>query len=400
MTGMEEHLLSERADGTVRLYYDDSHLFTFKAEVVSCVPAEGTDGRWLVVLDRTAFFPEGGGQAGDTGTLEEVRVLDTRESGGVIFHVTDGALPAGRTVTGELDRAERFSRMQQHSAEHIVSGLVHTRYGFDNVGFHLGQGETTLDFNGELSPEALREIELAANRAVWENVPVTAQLLPPEEAARTEYRSKVTITGQVRLVTVQGYDVCACCAPHVSQSGEIGPVRIADAVRYKGGMRLTLLAGDRALKDYEEKSEAVRAVSRTLSVPPETVPDGVVRLKEESAWEREQKFFWQERYLDALPDPADGVPLLVFAEGLDKNVLRRFVDRRMRGGTTLCAAFNGTDETGYSFTAGSLGTDLRALSARLRERFGAKGGGSPEMIQGQIRAKEAEIRAFFEQEGV
>ena len=226
---------------TEKLFYNDSHLSKFTAMVLECEPYEKKEGCYAVELDRTAFFPEGGGQYADTGKLEDAKVSDVREKNGRILHITDQPFEAGEIVEGEIDWETRFMKMQQHTGEHIVSGIVHARYGFNNVGFHLGTEDCTMDFDGEISKEALQEIELEANRAVWKNLTIEVSYPSKEELEELDYRSKIEIEGQVRIVTGPGYDVCACCAPHVNYTGEIGMIKLVNMINYKGGERITML---------------------------------------------------------------------------------------------------------------------------------------------------------------
>lgn len=205
---------------TERLYNQDVYTKTFTATVRSCQEASGRDG-YEVILDRTAFFPEGGGQYGDIGWLSGIRVTDTQEKDGEVIHYTEEPLEAGSTIDGEIDWKIRFSRMQQHTAEHILSGLVHKRFGYQNVGFHLGDDLCTMDFNGPVTKEQMEEIEQEANRAVYQNIPVQILYPSEEELEGMEYRSKIEIDGQVRIVWIPGYDRCACCATHVGSTGEI-----------------------------------------------------------------------------------------------------------------------------------------------------------------------------------
>ena len=264
---------------TDRLYYEDSHLAAFPAMVTAC---EQEKDYWKVALDQTAFFPEGGGQAGDTGYLGDVEVFDTHGKNGEIWHYTRQPLEIGAEVKGVLDWKKRFSRMQQHSGEHIVSGLIHTRFGYDNVGFHLGEEEVTMDFNGPITKEELLEIETAANQVVFGNVPIQISYPSKEELAVLDYRSKIEIEGQVRIVTIPDIDVCACCAPHVNTTGEIGLIKLTNVQSHRGGVRVNLLAGDRALRDYREKESSVKAVSVLLSAKEAVVADAVERLKQEN----------------------------------------------------------------------------------------------------------------------
>ena len=265
---------------TDRLYYNDSHRKEFEAEVLDCRPVKD---KYEVVLDRTAFFPEGGGQYADTGYLDDVEVLDVKEREDVIFHTTAAPLEIGRMVAGRIDWEQRFDRMQQHTGEHMVSGLIHRRFGYDNVGFHLGSDYCTMDFNGPIPREALKEIEQEANRAVFQNLDIQISYPSKKELKELEYRSKIEIDGQVRIVTVPGYDVCACCAPHVKRTGEIGLIKLVGMAKYKGGERISMLCGRRALLDYEIKDENAKRISALLCAKEYEVADAVERMKEEQA---------------------------------------------------------------------------------------------------------------------
>ena len=313
---------------TSKLYEEDSHLREFSARVLDC-RKEG-DG-WAVILDRTAFFPEGGGQAGDRGELENVRVLDTRIRDGEILHLTDGPLEPGKTVAGRLDWDLRFRRMQDHSGEHIVSGLVYQKYGYNNVGFHLGDGEVTLDFSGELTGPQLEEIELLANRAVTENLPVQTWYPDGEELAVTEYRSKLDLTENVRLVRIPGIDTCACCAPHVKRTGEIGLIKILDFMRHRGGVRVHILCGMDALADYGARYRATREISGLLSAKQLETPAAVRHTLEELDAAKRQ--LGEERLRRALEkaaalEPTEGNICLFFPE-MDMRALRELVNAGM-----------------------------------------------------------------------
>ena len=337
---------------TRKLYDEDSHLACFDAQVVSC---EAHEDIWHIVLDQTAFFPEGGGQTADTGMLNDVRVLDAQERGGEIVHITDGALPVGATVHGALDFDQRFRRMQEHSGEHIISGLVHTLYGYRNVGFHLGEETVTMDYDGELSREQLAELERLANEAVWKNVPITAEY-PPEDVLRTlEYRSKLELSENVRIVTIAGYDVCACCAPHVSRTGEIGAIKIIDSMRHRGGVRLTILCGTDALRQYQMLFDESAQLSQLLNVPKDQLVPAVERLfQERDALEtalaaREEKL--NAMRIQALP--ASGRNIVVIDAFDDPEAMRALVNIGMERAEGVCAAFSGTDAEGYRYIIGS-----------------------------------------------
>ena len=380
---------------TRKLYDEDSHLSRFSARVEACVP----DGdRWRIVLDQTAFFPEGGGQSADTGTLGAARVLDVQELEGRIVHVTDQPLEPGAAVEGVLDWAQRFRRMQEHSGEHIISGLVHRLYGYTNVGFHLGEETVTMDYDGELTKEQLAELESLANEAVWKNVPITAEY-PSEETLRTlEYRSKLELTENVRIVTIEGYDVCACCAPHVSRTGEIGAIKIIDSMRHRGGVRLTILCGVDAVRQYQRLFDEAAALSNLMSVPKEQLVPAVERLfSERDALEAELKA--REEKLNTLrlrSVPEAGTNIVLIDTFDDPDAMRELVNVGMERASGVCAAFSGTDEDGYRYIIGSKTIDLRVRAKEINTALSGRGGGRPTMIQGSCTAARCEIEAFFE----
>lgn len=384
---------------TEKLYYEDSHLSRFHAQVLECEWDEKKKC-FGVVLDRTAFFPEGGGQYADPGTLNGIAVEDVKEKGDRIFHYVKQPLEPGTDAEGILDFRERFSRMQQHSGEHIVSGLVHRHFGYDNVGFHLGEDLVTMDFNGPLTEEQLRQVEYEANEAVSANVEILTAYPSKEELAGLDYRSKKEIDGQVRIITVPGYDVCACCAPHVSRTGEIGMIKLVDAVKYKGGTRVSMLCGFRALRDYQAKEDSVRAISHLLSAKPAEVSEAVKRLRGENQQWKEKLARMQNHYLEKkLEEIQEGTEQYVlFEREMDKNAARRFADVGMRRCGKFCGIFLGDDENGYQYTFGSRTVELKAFLKEFHESFPGKGGGKGEMVQGTVTGTEREIRRFLAEE--
>lgn len=377
-----------------KLYENDSYIRKFTATVRSCA-ADGEN--FQIVVDRSAFFPEGGGQNADTGYLGGVRVLDVQEKDGVVYHKTDRPLEAGSIVDGEIDWEKRFSNMQQHSGEHIVSGLVHKKYGYDNVGFHLGDENVTLDFNGSLTKEDLVWLEQAANRAVFENRAITVSYPSEEDLGRLTYRSKIEIDGQVRIVTVDGYDVCACCAPHVARTGEIGLIKITNCQSYKGGVRLNILCGVRALADYSKKQESISHISAQLSAKPEEAAKAVEKLGQDIYVLKGRLMALQETLvfekLDALPKEKENV--CIFADELDAPAMRKAVNKMTETHGGFCGIFVGNDSDGYRYNIGSRGRDAREAAELLKQAGNARGGGSPEMIQGRIQAGKADIETVF-----
>ena len=381
---------------TEKLFYEDSHLKQFTAVVQECLKS---GDRYQVVLNRTAFFPEGGGQYADTGMLEEVHVLDVQEKDGTIYHLTDGELIPGTEVTGRIDWEERFMKMQQHTGEHIVSGLVHARFGYRNVGFHLGTTDCTMDFNGEIKKEDLLEIELEANKAVIQNLDVIVTYPSVEELESLEYRSKIEIEGQVRIVTIPGYDVCACCAPHVSKTGEIGQIKLTNVQRYKGGVRVTMLCGFRALADYNRKLQAARQISAALCAKEDETAEAVVHLQEECAQWKQRVLNLQKDLLSykakEVDDTEDAVCL--FEPELEGEAPRFLMNQVLDAGHGVCAVFSGGKDENYRYVIGSRQLDLRKLVKELNMEFQGRGGGKPEMVQGSLHGKQDELRVWMKE---
>ena len=376
---------------TEKLYDKDSYLKEFQATVVSCEQKNETT--WRITLDKTVFFPEGGGQTGDSGWLNDVKVTDTREKNGVIYHETKAPLEVGTKVAGKIDFAIRFDKMQQHTGEHILSGIVCSTYNYNNVGFHLSSEITTLDFDGELSEEQVRELEIRVNQAIHENIPVQVKFPTKAELAEMDYRSKIEIEGQVRIVEIPGIDRCACCAPHVKTTAEVGLLKIQSCDRHRGGCRLTIVCGMRALKDYQQKQESVGKVSAALSAKPEKIAEAVEHLQEQQAKLREQLNHIQAMYLQEKLDKihAEDQCICIFEEALDSIAMRNFVNGAMERCDGICGAFIGNDEKGYHYILGSKELDVREISKQLNAKFNGKGGGKPQMVQGSLNGTKKEI---------
>ena len=263
---------------TKRLYYEDAYCREFDARVMDC--REGKQG-WEVVLDQTAFYPEGGGQPADEGTLGEAKVLDVKEGGEEVIHLCNRPLEPGSTVHGTLDWDRRLRFMQQHSGEHIFSGIVHRTFGYDNIGFHMGKDCVTVDFSGMLSEEDIAQVERAANEAVLADLEILEDYPSREALGRLDYRSKKELEGQVRIITIPGSDVCACCGTHVKRTGQIGPIKAVASEHYKTGIRISLQIGWKALEDYEEKHRNIKEISALLSAPPQETAEAVRKLQEQ-----------------------------------------------------------------------------------------------------------------------
>nr|WP_296033558.1 alanine--tRNA ligase-related protein [uncultured Dorea sp.] len=375
---------------TEKLFYQDSHRTEFTAKVISC--EEAKDG-YRVVLDQTVFFPEGGGQYADTGMLGDTEVTDVHEKDDVIYHTTKAPLEAGSEVNGKINWDERFEKMQQHTGEHIVSGIVHERFGYNNVGFHLGSDYCTMDFDGPISKEQLKEIEAAANEAVYQDLEIRILYPAKDELKDLDYRSKIEIEGQVRIVEIPGYDVCACCAPHVKTTGEIGAIKLVSMVNYKGGERITMLCGRRAMRDYEKKDSMTKEISALLCAKEYEVAEAVVRLKDEQNRMKSQLAEMQQKLLEyrVAEIAVDQKIVTVFDSTLSGNLPREMMNKLLDKGAEICAVFAGTDEEGYRYVIGSRSEDVRPLSKMLNTTFQGRGGGKPEMVQGSVKGTRTEI---------
>ena len=378
---------------TRKLYYEDSFLREFDARVLRCEPfREG----WRVELDATAFFPEEGGQTADTGTLGPALVSDVQEKDGYVFHYTDRPLAEGEIVRGRLLWEERWRKMQNHSGEHIFSGVVHRLYGAENCGFHLGSDGMTFDYNIELSAEQLRRAEEETNAAIWSNAPVYTRFPAPEELSALSYRSKLDLKENVRLVEMKGIDLCACCAPHVKHTGEVGLLKILSVMRHRGGIRLRAVCGIDAFRDYRSRCDNEAELSALLSTPQEELPAGVRRLLNSHSALKEElsglKLSSLRRMAESLP-PTEGNRCL-FAD-TDSDGLRELVNSGRGACGGAFAAFSGTDVDGYRFALGAKNSDARHWLERMKTGLAARGGGSAELVMGTCRAARDAIEKFF-----
>ena len=381
---------------TIRLFDQDPELRAFTAQVIACAEKDG--GRYTVELDRTAFFPEGGGQGADHGTLGGANVLDVHDSHGTITHLTDGALPVGATVEGRVDGVRRLNMTQQHSGEHIFSGIVHRLFGYDNVGFHIGSDAVTMDFNGMLTEEDVRRVELLANEAVWANLPVQASVPPKDELAAMTYRSKKAIDGDVRIVNIPGVDTCACCGTHVARTGGVGQVKVIGLMKYKSGVRVSILCGRRAL-EYENMEQAqVREISRLLSVKPNETAEAAAKLYAERDALRLRAEALGMRLFEAEAQKEQSKRArLVVADMLSAGQLRKAAGLLAAG--AALALVLAPREDGWSFALSAEEADVRGATKALCARFGGKGGGPKDMTQGVLgQASPEAIREELEKQ--
>lgn len=383
---------------TEKLYMTNPYLTEFEARVLSC---EEKNGNWLVTLDRTAFYPEGGGQPWDLGTLVQgpgalkARVLEVHEREGVVYHTVDA--PLSGAVAGTIDWDRRFDLMQQHSGEHLVSGIAHRLYGVENVGFHMGAEVITIDFDRVLTWEELGRVEALVNQAIWDNLETRVTVYPSEAECPVDYRSKKAISGPLRLVEFPGADVCACCGTHVARTGEIGLVKLLSVVKFHQGIRIELVCGRRAYGCLSRVLDQNRAVSGLLSAKPLETAPAVERVLGELNQLKQEKARWESRCFDYMArEYREAGDCLLFEEGLSPDSLRRLCVAVMEVCGGRCAVFSGSDEAGWAYAMGREGGDLRALVKALNAALNGRGGGKPNFAQGRVAATRAEILHFFQ----
>jgi len=379
---------------TERLFEKDPYIREFDARVVECIE----DGdKYLVQLDRTAFFPEGGGQPGDRGYLGKAVVFDTHEKEGCIWHQTDSPLAIGDKIYGILDWNFRYSNMQNHAGEHIVSGLIHQKYGFDNVGFHMGSDGITLDINGELTKEQVEAIEEEANRAVQDNIPIQVTIPAKDVLKQMDYRSKKALEGDVRIVEIPGIDVCACCGTHPLKTGEIHLIKILSLQNYKGGVRILMVAGMRALADYAGKHESIIEISHLLSAKTGEVCEAVSRLQKENADLKFRLVRMKKELLAVKAENfgADKDVICVQEPDLNGNELREYANLLIQKAKRVLVLSDGGDDRWRYVLADGNGK-AKELGAEIQTLFDGKGGGSPAMIQGTMTGTFKDIQQWIE----
>lgn len=380
---------------TIPLYDENAYAREFKARVISCQESisEGVT-YYEIILGETLFFPEQGGQTSDRGRLNDVEVFDVQIKDQVIYHYCREPIAPGTLVKGLIDWDHRFNNMQQHTGEHIFTGLAHNRYGAENVGFHLSDNTVTLDLDIELTEEQVAGLELEANRVIAENLPIYC-FYPEEDVLEiTDYRSKKEIEGPVRLVKIGDVDICACCAPHVKTTSEVGILKVLSAGKYKGGMRIYILCGLRALEDYRIKQNLLKTTYQTLNCSQEELAQKAAGILEEN---RQLRYEIGQIKEKALFERIDGISseledVTIFASDLDSKAMREGVNRLVEVHKGLCSIFSGDDENGYSFVMGSKSRDCKAIASGLRELLSARCGGSKQMISGSVTATETQIR--------
>lgn len=378
---------------TQRLFYEDSMIKNFQARVLEC--REEKKG-YAIRLDKTAFYPEGGGQPYDIGTLNQIKVVNVQEKEDEIWHYTKEPLKVGTVVEGNIDWDRRLDLMQQHSGEHIVSGMIHSRYGYNNVGFHMGEDTITIDFDGEISEEELKEIERKANQYVWENHPLEITWPNKEELKTISYRSKKELTGPVRIVTWPGADTCACCGVHIKTSGQIGQIMLLSVQHFKSGVRVEMICGGRVLKYANVLKEQNRKISNMLSVKWQETAKGVEKLHGEYQRAKFQLVGMENEKIERMAQEKSGKgDQLIFDKELSGEGVRKMAVQVMENCGGICGVFCGNDKEGYRYAIGEKNGDLRLFIKEMNQSLNGRGGGKPYFVQGSVQDTEENIRKYF-----
>lgn len=381
---------------TEKLFYTDAYATKFTASILSCQKTE--EAYYHIILDRTMFYPEGGGQPADQGVLGDATIFDVHEKNGEIIHYSDKPLEVGTEIEGEIDWARRFDLMQNHSGEHILSGIICEKYDCDNVGFHMGKDRITIDFNTQIDVGDFDWLEKRANEAIWNNTPLEIDYPSREDLKFLNYRSKIEILGEVRIVRAGEYDCCACCGTHVRSAGEIGMIKMIGAQNYKGGTRIELLCGKRALLHYGSIHNVASEVGRVLSVPEEKIEDAVNKLimERDGLTQELKKWKWQFflAKIERLPDDDENV--LIVGDGLsgkDMTALADLVAEKNNGRAMVLTP----SESGFAFVLVSRKLDAKEIAEELKKCFDCKGGGKEQAIQGKLGGNKEEIINYFKE---
>ena len=378
---------------TEKLYYTDPFLTTFTAKVLSC---EAGKGGYLVTLDRTAFYPEGGGQPADHGTLGGIAVTDVHEKDGVVIHTVEKAVEIGENVTGSIDWARRFDHMQQHSGEHILSGILCHNYHCDNVGFHLGADTVTIDYNTDIFWEEALAAEYQANQVIWADAPVEITYPSPAELEQLDYRSKKALTGKVRIVTFPEADCCACCGTHVLRAGQVGIIKVLSCQKFRSGVRMEILCGERAWRYLSGTYDQAHAVGQHLSVKPLEAAAAVERLTEELTAAKARMAELEGEVFSHKAHAYCGKGDVVLVEPpLRPDGVRRLADAVAKECGGLAAVFAGEDGRYNYALVRADGTDIAPLVKSMNAALTGRGGGRSGFAQGSVQTDADTIHAFF-----
>ncbi len=380
---------------TEKLYYQDCNLRKFTAKVLYC---RACDKGWQVILDATGFYPEGGGQGCDLGSLGGVNVLDVQEIDGQLFHLCDGPLAEGSTVEGEIDWARRFDFMQQHTGEHIISGLIHSMLGHQNVGYHVGQEVVTADFDGPVTEAQLEEIQRRANEAVWENIPLRCYIPAKEELPSIFYRSKEDLVPPIRIVEIPGYDSCACCGIHVAHTGQVGLVKLLSCIKFHQGVRIEMVCGKRAMEFMNQVFDQNRQISQLLSARILETGEAVRHLQSQLEKEKIRAVGLQRQIYDQIAGGFAGKENAFYVRsGMAPGEVRELADRIAKNCAGVAVVASDNDGENFTLCMVSQNVDVRPMAKQAFAALQGRGGGKENAVQGTVRTNETILRRYFEE---
>ncbi len=380
---------------TEKLYYQDSYNFSFEANIYQIINGD----KIAVILDRTCFFPEGGGQKSDIGYIGNSFVYDVQEIDGIIYHYVKDLsdLECNKIYNCKIDGNIRFSRMQAHTGEHILSGLAYKYFGAENVGFHMDETQLmTVDFDLPLSPEQVSFLENESNRCIYENHPVKSEIYTVEDAKNLRYRSKIEFSDYIRIVSISDVDMCACCAPHLNCTAQVGLLKILSCISHRGGVRLSLICGIAAFNDYKDKFKQILNISSMICSPHDKTDAGVEQLISQNKDIRKKISDQKERLFNFICDSVTYEDFIIMSfndfNAEELRLLSNKLSSKSQYGVFL---FTGNDYNGYSYCFNS---DIINSSDFLREMkasINATGGGKGNIIQGKIQCDKQSILDFL-----
>lgn len=388
---------------TEKLFYTTQYDTKFTATVIECTQNKD---RYEIILNRTLFYPEGGGQPGDIGFLNEVEIFDTHEHGENVIHYSKNPIEKGTEVNGEINWDYRLDLMQNHTGEHMISGIICEKYNCNNVGFHMGKERITIDFDAKIPDEDLADLELKVNKGIWANVPISVNSYKGEELDAIDYRSKIPLDGYVRIVKAGDFDCCACCGTHVAFAGEVGLIKIVGSQNYKGGTRLEILCGVRAFNHYNMCQESVKKISNTFSAKEDKVFESIEKLINDNSKLQSKVKDLQEGYFlnvsrqieSYLKKDESNVNILILEEelnGKDMALFSKYILNNI-GNNNEVAIFSKNDIGNYSFLIASNEVDVKPTFNGIKEKFDCKGGGKPTSVQGSVICGINELTEYLE----
>lgn len=381
---------------TEQVYLKDSYLFECKSEILEIIRDKDS---FLLVFDKTPFFAGGGGQPSDRGHVNGISISEAFEKDGVIYHriYEDGcSFFVGDIVSLKVDNVVRLERMRAHTGEHIVSGIAHNLFSVDNVGFHMDENALmTVDFNKYLDKSQLHIIESEANKCVMRNLNISANVFSVCDAQKLNYRSKLEFENDVRVVEIEGIDRCACCAPHLNTTGQVGIIKILSSMSHRGGVRFTLICGEQAYNEFEKRYGQIMKISALLCSEYDKADAAVAELIESNKNLKYDKDQLNIKLLDFVSSGIEEKDIIIeFFDCFSLDELR-IINNNLKPKCRLALLFSGNDTTGYSYSIMSEKLNLDRFVRDFNNTLGGRGGGRGVMVQGKVAAVSEQIIEFL-----